>query len=458
MILNGYLLQKKTIISKKARLVAKGFQQIPGQDFVETYSPTVQADSLRLTVAIAANLNWNLKQLDIKAAYQDAKFDYEIYTNIPEGDNNYKRKNRHWLLKKALYELKQAGRMWFNEISKFLKSTGYIQYKTDKCLFGKYNKNKKLISLLTLYVDDILITGYDNEINKTIEKLKYKYKISKESSANKIISINIYKTKNGYKINQTDYIDKIIDRYNMNKTKLIKTPTRKISEKEREGSPSVNVQEFKSLLGALLYIAVKSRPDISFAVNQASRHCEEPTEVDYKSLMYILQYLNCTKNKSIYYSRNSEFIGYSDSDFANDETTRKSTSGYIYLLGDSPISWKTQLQKTVTLSTAEAEFVSLTECAKQGLWFKNLFKEIFDKEIKIKIMVDNKACIAIAQDTNSKGRCKHIDIRYKFIQEKILENKIQLEYINTEKMLADPLTKSISGINMKIFTDKIFKD
>jgi hypothetical protein len=138
--------------TKKARLVAKGFQQIPGQDFVETYSPTVQADSLRLTVAIAANLNWNLKQLDIKAAYQDAKFDYEIYTNIPEGDNNYKKKNKYWLLKKALYELKQAGRMWFNELSKFLKSTGYIQYKTDKCLFGKYNKNKKLISLLTLYV------------------------------------------------------------------------------------------------------------------------------------------------------------------------------------------------------------------------------------------------------------------------------------------------------------------
>jgi len=172
LILNGYLLQKKTIISKKARLVAKGFQQIPGQDFVETYSPTVQADSLRLTVAIAANLNWNLKQLDIKAAYLNAKLDHEIYTNIPEGDNNYKKKNKYWLLKKALYGLKQAGRMWFNEISKFLKSTGYIQYKTDKCLFGKYNKNKKLISLLTLYVDDILITGYDNEINKTIEKLK----------------------------------------------------------------------------------------------------------------------------------------------------------------------------------------------------------------------------------------------------------------------------------------------
>ena len=89
--------------------------------------------------------------------------------------------------------------------------------------------------------------------------------------------------------------------------------------------------------------------------------------------------------------------------------------------------------------------LSLTECTKHALWFKNLFKEIFNYEIKFKIMEDNKACIAIAQDTNSKGRCKHIDIRYKFIQEEIIKNEIELEYINTENMLADPLTKSISG-------------
>ena len=111
--------------------------------------------------------------------------------------------------------------------------------------------------------------------------------------------------------------------------------------------------------------------------------------------------------------------------------TRRSTSGFIFLLGDSPISRKSQQWKSVTLSTAEAELVSLTECAKQGIWFKNLFKEIFDKEIKIKIMVENKACIAIAQDINSKGRCKHIDSRYKFIQEEINNNNIILEYINT---------------------------
>eukprot|EP00833_Pecoramyces_ruminatium_P014789 jgi/Orpsp1_1/1188821/evm.model.d7180000067435.1 len=172
--------------SKKARLVAKGCQQKKGKDFMKTYSPTVQADSLRLTVGIASIYHWNLRQLDIKAAYLNADLDKKIYTKIPRGDKNHN-KGKYWLLKKALYGLKQAGRMWYKEITKFLKNIGYKQYQNDRCLFGKYNKNKKLIGLLTLYVDDILITGTDEIIQDTINKLKQKYSISKDTEAKKII-------------------------------------------------------------------------------------------------------------------------------------------------------------------------------------------------------------------------------------------------------------------------------
>ena len=136
----------------------------------------------------------------------------------------------------------------------------------------------------------------------------------------------------------------------MKKIKQIKTPCRKITEYERNNSILIDPKKNKSLLGALLYIAVKSRPDIMFSVSKTSRIHENPTEADYKNLMNMLQYLKGTKNKFIYYNKNNKFIGYSDSDFANDEKTRKSTSGYIFLLGKSPISWKSQLQKNVTLS------------------------------------------------------------------------------------------------------------
>jgi len=99
--------------------VALGCQQVAGEDFIETYSPTVQANSLRLTLAIASKFNWDLKQLDIKAAYLNADLEEKIYTKIPYGDKNFNT-NKFWLLKKALYGLKQAGRMWYNEISHYL--------------------------------------------------------------------------------------------------------------------------------------------------------------------------------------------------------------------------------------------------------------------------------------------------------------------------------------------------
>ena len=210
-------------------------KQKEGESFISIYSPTSQSDSLRITIAIASINKWNLKQLDIKAAYLNADLNETIYVKIPKGDKNYN-KNKVWLLKKALYGLKQAGRMWNEEITNYLKSIGFKQYKSDKCLFGKYNKGNKLIGLLTLYVDDILITGEDYEIKNIIKKLKNKYTISKESDARKIIGINIYKTKDGYKINQEDYINKIINIYSMNKIKMIKYSYRKISNEERKNA------------------------------------------------------------------------------------------------------------------------------------------------------------------------------------------------------------------------------
>ena len=93
----------------------------------------------------------------------------KIYLKIPLGDKNYN-KNKYWLLKKVLYGLKQAGRKWYKEISYFFISIGFIKYNTDKCLFGKYDKSNKFIYLLTLYIDIILITGKENEINYVINK------------------------------------------------------------------------------------------------------------------------------------------------------------------------------------------------------------------------------------------------------------------------------------------------
>jgi len=116
------------IIKYKARLVARGFNQKFGIDFELTYSPTLNIDGLKLIIAYAAKLHWNILQLDIKAAYLNAPLDMEIYTTIPPGDKNYKK--GFWRLKKALYGLKQSGRQWNQTITNFLKSEVFIQLTT----------------------------------------------------------------------------------------------------------------------------------------------------------------------------------------------------------------------------------------------------------------------------------------------------------------------------------------
>lgn len=140
------------------------FSIYSGQGFIDIYSPTIQVDSLRLTTATVSPNSWNIKQLDFRAAYLNTDLDKEIYLDFPTGNIDSK-KNKYWSYK-ALYGLKQTGEMWFKEIVNFLISRSFKKYKIDKCLLGKYNKNNKLICILTLYVDDILITG--KQITKLI--------------------------------------------------------------------------------------------------------------------------------------------------------------------------------------------------------------------------------------------------------------------------------------------------
>jgi len=205
----------------KARLVIKGFKQIEGIDYDKIYSPTLSVESMHLVIAIAS-FKRNIQQLDIKAAYLNAPLNEEIYMTIPEGDPNYK--NGFWKLNKALYGLKQAGRMWNITISNFLKNIGFTQLKSEQCLFSKSNSQKETTCIVALYVDDMLITGLDNEINSTVELIKNKFKISKCSSVNHILGITVEPTKYGYNISQKKYINDILKRFKINKNQKSSTP------------------------------------------------------------------------------------------------------------------------------------------------------------------------------------------------------------------------------------------
>jgi len=436
----------------KARLVARGFSQKYGTDFDLTYSPTLNSDSLKLIIAFASSLKWNLYQLDIKSAYLNAKLDKTIYTNIPQGDKNYG--NGYWRLNKSLYGLRQSGRQWYKTLSNFFISNGFRQLKSELCIFYKKRDNK-ITCIVGIYVDDMLIAGLIQEIKNFINNISSEFKISNCEKAKYILGINIEYKNNCYLIHQRNFIDNLLSTYNIKNIRSTNTPCtgyNLISENTTPFDSTI----YKSAIGSLIYLAKCTRPDISFAVHKAARKCEKPNVSDWKSILNILKYLNSTKDFKIIYNGNGYIHAYSDSDFAGDINDRKSTSGHIILMGNSPICWFSKKQSIVATSTAEAEYISISECAKKALWLRNILIELFNDYKPITIFTDNMAAKISIENNEINTKLKHISIKYYFNKDNIIHKRIKLEYKNTNEMLADILTKNVNGSKMKKFTDTIF--
>ena len=436
----------------KARLVAKGYKQKYGIDYDIIYSPTLDIVCIRIILSLAAKFKWNTFQLDIKAAYLNAPLDKEVYVSIPIGDKNYGK--GYWLLKKSLYGLKQSGRNWNITFSSFLISIGFYQSKTESCIFFKKDNNR-LTCLLGLYVDDIIITGLDYELINSIYKIKNKFSISKCEPINYILGIKVEQDNFNYTISQKAYIENLLSKYNISNTKKCKTPCTGENYKSKNNN-LFNKTIYKSAIGSLIHLAKCSRPDISFAVNNAARYCESPTISDWNKIVNIFKYLNYSINYKITYDGSGDIIAFSDADFGGDKIDRKSTSGNIICMGSKPIYWASKKQKSVALSTAEAEFISTTELTRKILWIHNLIFELFNKNKQITIFTDNLSSKKTIENGQFNNNMKHIDLREHFIFDTYKNNKIKLEYIETEKMLADVLTKNVNGTKMTNFTNLIF--
>ena len=208
-------------------------------------------------------------------------------------------------------------------------------------------------------------------------------------------------------------------------------------------------------MGNLLYLSISTRPDIIYAVSKAARKTKDPNLEDWKNILKIMGYLKCTINYGLKFNSNSNIKAYSDADYAGDKDTRKSTTGYIITIGDTPINWCSKLQHCVSTSTAEAEYYSLSECSKQCIWYLNLLRELNINTKTIEINVDNKAAIFIATNELTNQKTKHIDIRYHYVRELIKENKIKLRYINSKLNIADGLTKYLNNSLMIKFRNQI---
>jgi ribonuclease HI len=204
---------------------------------------------------------------------------------------------------------------------------------------------------------------------------------------------------------------------------------------------------YRQLVGQLMYIAVTTRPDIAFAVGALARHLAQPTTAHWHAAQHVLRYLAGTRSLGIMYGSNKPLLlGYSDADFAGDPDSRKSTSGYVFLLCGGAVSWSSRKQATVAASTTEAEYMACASAVKEALWLRMLLNDLGVAVGPVNIMADNQSAIKIMRNPVSSMRSKHIDVAHHFVRERIARKEVVVAYVSTDAMVADVMTKALPTV------------
>jgi len=276
-----------------------------------------------------------LSKYDIDAAYLNAEIKEELYMKAPEGYSSYN--NTFWKLNKDIYGLKQAGRAWNEKLNNVLLGINFNRLTSEPCIYIRKNSYNEIICIIAVYVDDILLIGKENEVLQVKEQIKTNFSIKDIGELDFIIGIKFEKCNNGYIMHQLGYINELLKKFKLEKCKPIKN----LMPIESHELKAIKFDEtlYRSAIGNLLYLAICTRPDILFSVNRAAIKNKNPTLEDWINVEKSLKYLKGTKNYGIKISGESNLMAYADADYGGDTITRKSTSGFLIMLGNSPSSW-----------------------------------------------------------------------------------------------------------------------
>jgi hypothetical protein len=436
----------------KARWVAKGFQQRFGIDFNETYANTVNPVAYRLILALAAHYDWEIYQWDVKSAYPNATLTETVYVQQPTGFEDPNNPTYVCQLKKALYGLKQSAREWETFLKKLLGQMSLIPLKIDQSVYISRDPDDLLI--LITYVDDILaIAKTPERIQQAYNELNKVIIINNLGPANIFLGIEISRDrpKGLISLHQETYTRKILKRFNK-QINLREDPTTPglIGQSLEPNTDEISIdiiKKYQQEVGSLIYLMTKTRPDLAYPIGLLARFMANPGPQHFKALERVWKYIGQTPNLGLLYqSTPTSLLGYCDADWGGDIGTRRSTTGYIYLYRGTAISWNSKLQKTVALSSCEAEYMALKEAIKEQLYIRALTKEIpYLRDLpSYTLYTDSHSAIELAKNPLFHYRTKHVDIQYHFVRENVQNQVTLLEFIPTEGQLADALTKTIN--------------
>ena len=281
----------------KARLVAKGFTQSYGIDYKETFAPVAKLNTIKVLLSLALNLDWPLHQLDVKNAFLNDDLEEGVYMEVPPGLETHMNSNKVCKLKKSLYGLKQSPRAWFERFTKAVKKCGFFQCQTDHTLFVKHSSGGR-ITVLIVYVDDIILTGDDEKEMDGLKKfLAREFEIKDLGNLKYFLGMEVARSRKGISVSQRKYVLDLLKETGMMDCKPAETPMDSTCKLGTiKDSAPVDKGMYQRLVGKLIYLS-HTRPDIGFSVSVVSQFMNNPTEEHLTAVFRILRYLKLNPGK-----------------------------------------------------------------------------------------------------------------------------------------------------------------
>jgi transposase InsO family protein len=446
--------QNNNPVRYKARLVACGYAQIAGIDYFTVHAPVAAKEPIRTVFALAAQEQLQIRQFDFDQAYVNADLDTDVHVLPPDGllevlGPILDAPQRKLLesgsavlrLNKALYGLKQSGRLWYEMIRDNLTALGFKPTETDPCIFIHADG-----TIVVIYVDDGLIFSKEKSTAANlIKQLQERFTVKDLGAPKYFVGWTIHYASDGsITLHQRGYAQATGESYAPGQPAK-PTPILAGIEQDHTGPPG-DQKRFAEMIGSLLFAAVSTRPDIAFATSFLSRSMQAPTKSEVKLARNVIAYTAATADLGLRYKSEDQLTisTYCDASFAPTEDMRKSRTGYIVMINGTPVAWKSAQQPLIAHSTAESEYIALSDAARDTIHIDQLIDELHKRRAKspITMFEDNQTAKHMAEEIATK-RSKYVDLRYHYIRQMVAAGRIIIEYCHTENMLADALTKAL---------------
>ena len=468
------------VIFAKARYVAQGCFQTEGVDYDSTFASVMTLKSWRMMLALAnSDPDIELGHADIKAAYVMAKRDIPAFCEQPQGHElgtevglGVRKGRKVCRLKHSLYGCRDAGYLWQKCFYDHIKKLGYKALPSDPaCYFKQIGKEWCWIAT---YVDDIfLCTNSPRLRDELLEHMASEWEVKYDPELQWALNTKISRDRETgvLKVSQEGYIRELLTKFGMSHAHPAMTPAKEVNdlphpdEVTQEEMDKVKDYRFRELVGALLWIATVSRPDIAVAVMHGARHQHRPTLALWSYLCRILRYLKKYPDFGLVYTRKNIPKGTSplelfvDASFAPEVEFHRGKSflGYVVFFLGCAVHWVTTKSKRTLLSSTEAECNGLSEAMKENTWHRDLLGQIgiHKMEMPTPIFEDNSGTRALCESKTYHKRSKHFGLEWYATKEKIADKEAEIRAVGTDSQLADFLTKPLGVAKHDSFRDKI---